>query len=108
MNFICVKIELMLKTKRKILFICSQNRWRSLTAEVIFRNHPQIEARSAGTSSNARHQVSVKDLTWADLILCMEERHAEIIKVLDIPSGYRYMDEELIKLLRQQIQLSLF
>ncbi|WP_262510218.1 hypothetical protein [Hymenobacter sediminis] len=34
---------------RKLLFICSQNRWRSLTAERLFDAHPDYEARSAGT-----------------------------------------------------------
>jgi len=34
----------------KLLFICSRNRWRSLTAEKIFDGANGIQARSAGTN----------------------------------------------------------
>ena len=37
----------------RLLFICSQNKWRSLTAERLFDNHPHHEARSAGTEPGA-------------------------------------------------------
>src|SRR5258706_220622 len=43
---------------RKILFICSQNRWRSPTAEKIFDGVDNISARSAGTEPAARIKVS--------------------------------------------------
>jgi predicted protein tyrosine phosphatase len=88
---------------RNVLFICSRNQWRSPTAEQIWRRHPLIRARSAGTSPNARHTVSVDDIEWADVILAMEEKHksrlvAEFkrmlegkpIHVLDIPDEYKY------------------
>lgn len=101
--------------KPKYLFVCSQNRWRSLTAEMIFRQDPRFEARSAGTSRGAKHVISQKDISWADLIICMEERHKEIIKhvfkdqkipkmvVLDIPSRLEYMDPELIEILEEKM-----
>jgi len=101
--------------KPKFLFVCSQNRWRSLTAEVIFRQDERFEARSAGTSRGARHIISHKDIDWADLIICMEERHKEIIKhifkdqklpkivVLDIPSSLEYMDPELVEILKDKM-----
>jgi hypothetical protein len=38
----------------KVLFVCSQNRLRSVTAERIFRDHPHLEVRSAGTDRNAQ------------------------------------------------------
>lgn len=102
-------------TKPNLLFICTYNQWRSLTAEMIFKKDPNFNVKSAGISPNARHQISQKDLEWADLILCMENRHAEAIKIkfrnqpippieiLDIDSGYRYMDEELISLLKEKV-----
>lgn len=58
-----------------ILFVCSRNQWRSPTAERLFRSHPRVSVRSAGTSPNARKHVSVEDVQWADLILVMEEKH---------------------------------
>jgi len=57
---------------RRVLFVCSRNQWRSPTAEAIYRNHPLVEALSAGVSSSARRRVSAKLLQLADLILVME------------------------------------
>ena len=98
------------------LFICSRNQWRSPTAETVFRRYPNVQARSAGTSPNARHTVSIDDIAWADKIFVMEQKHKsrllaqfpralqykEMI-VLDIPNDYRYMDEELIEILKVSV-----
>ncbi len=102
--------------KRNVLFICSKNHWRSPTAETVWRKHPQLSVRSAGTSSTARRKVSVDDIRWADVILVMEEKHksrlvAEFttsverkpIHVLDIPDEYKYMDPELVELLQEAV-----
>lgn len=92
-----------------ILFICSRNQWRSPTAEEIYRKHPGLNVRSAGTASSARVKVTGKLIDWADLIMVMEKRHKqqlykqfpealaekEVI-VLDIPDDYTYMDPELV------------
>lgn len=99
-----------------VLFVCSRNQWRSPTAETVWRNHPQLNVRSGGTSPNARHHVSESDLRWADVILVMEEKHRSRLKaeytrllefkpvhVLDIPDDYMYMDPELITLLQQAV-----
>lgn len=95
--------------KLNVLFVCSANQWRSPTAEVVWRKHPALSVRSAGTSSTARRKVSVDDIRWADVILVMEEKHkarllAEFtttvegkpLHVLDIPDNYKYMDPELV------------
>jgi len=42
----------------KILFVCSRNKWRSLTAEKIFHGFNGYEVRSAGTEENARIKVT--------------------------------------------------
>lgn len=97
----------------RVLFVCSRNQWRSPTAEEVWRRHPYVEARSAGTSRNARRGVSVGDLHWADVIVVMEEKHrarlladfrraleGKPLHVLDIPDDYRYMDPELVEQLR--------
>jgi predicted protein tyrosine phosphatase len=99
-------------SRLRILFICSRNRWRSPTAEGVYRNDPRVEVRSAGVSSAARRQVSERDLEWADLILVMEHGHARQIRErfreldlpnlqsLDIPDEYQFGDGELVKLIR--------
>lgn len=98
------------------LFICSRNQWRSPTAETVFRRYPNVQARSAGTSPNARHTVSIDDIAWADKIFVMEQKHKSRLLaqfpralqykgmiVLDIPDDYRYMDEELIEILKVSV-----
>ena len=92
-----------------ILFVCSRNKWRSATAETIFKNHPFHEVKSAGTSATARIKINAKLIDWEDLIFVMEKKHKQILTenfmeeiaekeliVLAIPDDYQYMDEELI------------
>lgn len=113
-----IQEEVMAKSEGMInaLFICSRNQWRSPTAEQLWRKHPNINARSAGTSPNARHKVSIEDVRWASIIFVMEEKHksrlvAEFsrlldnkpIHVLDIPDEYKCMDPDLIDMLEQSV-----
>ncbi|AZZ89970.1 phosphotyrosine protein phosphatase [Hahella sp. KA22] len=98
---------------RNILFVCSRNQWRSPTAEQVWRRHPELKVRSAGTSSKARKTIGPTDLCWADIILVMEDKHKhrltseygrllqhKQIHVLDIPDEYQYMDPELVEILQ--------
>ena len=93
-----------------ILFVCSRNIWRSPTAEVIYKNHTGIIARSAGTEPSARIKLSSKNIIWADFIFVMEKKHKQRmvekfpdeikgkqIVILDIPDEYKFMDLELIE-----------
>ena len=99
-----------------VLFVCSRNQWRSPTGEQVWRRHPLVNARSAGTSASARRVVSAADLAWADVVLVMEEKHKsrllaehrvllqdKSLHVLDIPDDYRYMDTELVELLSDPV-----
>lgn len=52
---------------RHILFICSQNRLRSPTAEQVFADWPGIETASAGLKPDADVPVSPELPQWADL-----------------------------------------
>jgi predicted protein tyrosine phosphatase len=40
---------------KRFLFVCSQNRLRSPTAEQIFSNRTDIEVSSAGTNNDAEN-----------------------------------------------------
>lgn len=99
-----------------ILFVCSKNKWRSRTAETIFKDIQKINVKSAGTDQGARIRLNEKHLEWADLIFVMEYKHKQIIKqqfrdfvnhkniiVLEIPDEYQYMDPELIELLQDSL-----
>ena len=63
-------------TAKKLLFVCSQNKQRSLTAEKLFERSADYQVRSVGTQPNARIVVTEGHLGWADIIFCMEKSHA--------------------------------
>jgi predicted protein tyrosine phosphatase len=99
-----------------ILFVCSRNKWRSLTAETIFKNSQLHNVKSAGTENSARIRVTEKLISWADLIFVMEKRHKQKLKekfgsvmdgkeiiILDISDDYQYMAEELIEILKSSV-----
>ena len=114
----------------KVLFVCSVNRLRSLTAHHVFRmTHPQHEYKSAGTDvtndlpynselgSNILKQEFVE---WADRIICMEKYHVDKIMkrferfvpdlrkkiwTANIKDNYDYMSPVLIQLLEDKILL---
>ncbi|HTI98178.1 MAG TPA: hypothetical protein VL527_04665 [Dongiaceae bacterium] len=101
----------------KILFICSRNRRRSLTAETIFQSEPAWEVRSAGTEDGARIKVTAGHLGWADVIVVMEKKHKERLqqkypealtgktcRCLFIPDDYEFMDGELVERLRTKMR----
>lgn len=98
-----------------LLFICSKNRWRSPTAELLFKNHPQHAAQSAGTSDKARIRVSQKMIDHADVIFVMERKHKDLLRqrfditgkqliVLDIEDNYHFNDLELIEILKEALR----
>ena len=107
----CKKFHHLLILPVNLLFVCSKNKWRSPTAETLYRQDPRVNVRSAGTSSSARKKISDRDLFWADLILVMENKHKRAIVeryrhldlpeiiVLDIPDDYQYMSDELIEMI---------
>ena len=101
--------------KKRILFLCSQNKLRSPTAETIFADHATIEVDSAGLNHDAVVPLSVEQIEWADLILVMESAQrnrlnrnfrpwlsGKRIAVLNIPDDYEYMDPALISLLERK------
>lgn len=100
------------QNKPNILFVCARNKFRSRTAETIFRKDERFNVRSAGLSEQSPHKLSYKDIEWADVILVMEKEHRTRIHqkfdcqgfpkiiILDIPDIYNYMDEELIEILQ--------
>ncbi len=100
----------------KLLFVCSRNRRRSLTAEKLMEGIPGYEARSVGTQSEARIVVTEGHVGWADIIFAMEKSHLSKLRirfpeavvgkqivVLRIPDDYDFMDGELLNELRAKL-----
>jgi predicted protein tyrosine phosphatase len=67
-------------SKKRVLFVCTHNEVRSLTAEQVYRGRDDIETRSAGTASHARNPLTKDVVDWADLVVVFEPKHAETIK----------------------------
>ena len=101
---------------KTVLFVCSQNRLRSPTAEQVFSGWPNIEVSSAGLNHDADEPLTAEMVEAADIIFVMEKTHraklarrfkahlrrARVI-CLDIPDNYEFMDPELVKLLESRV-----
>lgn len=101
---------------QNLLFICSRNKWRSPTAEDVWRDLGYA-TRSAGTSRDAENPISLEDLRWAEHIFVMEDKHRQRLlatygrvlahkplHVLHIPDNYHYQDPALVALLKEKIK----
>lgn len=103
--------------KHNILFVCSQNKLRSPTAECIYSTIEELDVDSAGTDHGAKKLVNEELVEWASRIVCMETKHALKIRkkfghllknkriiIVNIPDEYEYMDPGLIFALRAREQ----
>ena len=101
---------------KKLLFICSQNKLRSPTAEQVFSLDDRLEVRSAGLDKDAVNTLSSDDLQWADIIFVMEKTHQKRLSekyskyirekrviCLNIPDDYDFMDSELVGILERVV-----
>jgi len=112
---------------RKVLFICTANIQRSLTAEHYFTSlyssspKKSVAFKSAGVSfkecqRNNSTLCTVELLKWADQIFVFEQMHIDRIvehtgqrfvdKIhnFDIEDRYQYMQDELVELLRARFK----
>ena len=101
---------------KNVLFVCSQNKLRSPTAEQVFADWPGIETSSAGTNNDAENPLSSEEIEWADIIFVMEKTHRSKVQggyrsalkgkrliCLDIPDDYTFMDPALVTLLKMKV-----
>ena len=101
---------------KNVLFVCSQNRLRSPTAEQTFASYPNINVASAGTNADADNPLTTELVEWADLIFVMERSHRNKLQkkfkaelkdarliCLEIPDEYEFMDEGLVRLLKAKV-----
>lgn len=102
---------------QRLLFVCSQNRFRSPTAEAIFNGISDVEAASAGLNHDAVTPLSGDLIEWADIVFVMEKTHRNKLQkrfrhmlagkrvvTLGIPDIYEYMEPALVDLLRTSLR----
>ncbi|WP_345817579.1 low molecular weight protein tyrosine phosphatase family protein (plasmid) [Paraburkholderia sp. PREW-6R] len=101
----------------RALFVCSRNRLRSPTAEAVFAAWPGVETDSAGLAPDAETVLSAEQIEWAQVIFVMERAHKTKISkgfssqfrdkkivCLDIPDRYKYMQPELVMVLKKKVE----
>jgi predicted protein tyrosine phosphatase len=101
---------------QSVLFVCSQNRLRSPTAEQVFSRRQDLEVDSAGTNHDADNPLTAELVAWADVIFVMEKAHRSKLQrpfraslggrrviCLGIPDDYVFMQPELIRLLEIKV-----
>lgn len=99
-----------------MLFVCSQNRLRSPTAEQVFSRRQDLEVDSAGTNNDADNPLTAELVAWAAMIFVMEKVHRSKLQrrfraalggrrviCLDIPDDYDFMQPELIRILEIKV-----
>ena len=97
----------------RLLFVCSQNKLKSRTAEAVYSGYPGIEVDSAGLNHDATVPLSPEQIEWADVILVMEKSHRDKLSkkfqkhlsgkrvvVLGIPDECDYLDPTLVELIK--------
>lgn len=103
--------------RERLLFICTYNICRSLTAERLFQDHAHYEVRSAGTHHSAVQKVDAEVIRWADRVVVMEEAHqlalaerfpeavaGKTIVCLEIPDDYQPLAEDLVRVLTERLR----
>ena len=101
---------------KRVLFVCSQNRLRSPTAEQVFSKRSDIEVDSAGTNHDADNPLTAELVEWADIIFVMEKTHRTKLQqrfrsalkntrviCLDIPDEFEFMDPMLVRQLETKV-----
>ncbi|MCP4149059.1 MAG: protein tyrosine phosphatase [bacterium] len=103
--------------KLKLIFVCTINKMRSKTAEVLYRNDERFIVRSAGVAEDADVVLTEEMIDWADCIVAMEKKHVNKMKYrfphidvdaklvcLAIPDYFYFMAPELIKQLKEKFE----
>jgi predicted protein tyrosine phosphatase len=103
-------------SRKKVLFVCAQNRMRSFTAEKMFCGSMLYDVKSRGVAKDARIKLTEPDIRWADVIFVMEKNHknriakdfrsaivGKKIVCLFIEDIYDPMEPALIRELRQKL-----
>ena len=98
----------------RVLFVGSQNRLRSPTAEAVFAMYEGLETLSA--DADAVTPVDAELIEWAEIIFAMENSHRNKLRrrfgklldgkrlvVLRIRDDYDYMQPELVEILKKKV-----
>lgn len=104
--------------RRKVLCVCSAGLLRSTTLAFVLTNHPyNCNVRNCGFDIDfALIPLDEVLMEWADIVVCVEANHAEMVKsfykernlnkevlCLDIPDSYGAFDPTLVKIIQNKL-----
>ena len=102
--------------KKRVLFVCNQNRVRSVTAEYLYRPRQDMEVRSAGIAASAGVPLTQELFEWADHVFVFSKRQENVIKgryrdsfdarpvvCLGLPDRFEYKSPKLITALKKKL-----
>ncbi len=105
------------ETKKRVLFICTQNKVRSLTAEHLYRVRPDLDVKSCGTATFAKNQLTPELLNWAEAVFTFDDSHMETIEkgfaphvqgkpviCLGLPDVFTYKSDALVVKLTAKLE----
>jgi predicted protein tyrosine phosphatase len=97
------------RAKKRVLFVCTENRVRSATAEQVYRGRPDLEVRSAGVAEYAAVPLTPELFNWADLVFVFSKRQQRIVEArfpdraqrkrlvcLGLPDRFEYKSPKLV------------
>ena len=100
------------------MFVCTANNVRSRTCEEVYRQDPRFEVKSAGLHPDSKVRLNDTLLEWADYTIVMEKMNRISIRImfsevyhrlkiicLYIPSQYKFMQPELVDLVKSRVGL---
>jgi predicted protein tyrosine phosphatase len=98
-----------MRSKKRVLFVCTHNQVRSLTAEQIYRGRADLEVRSAGTAEHANAPLTPELFDWADQVFVFSRRQRKVIEerfpnsfggktvvCLHLPDRFEYKSPKLV------------
>lgn len=103
--------------KLRVLFVCTQNKVRSLTAEHLYRERHDLDVRSCGTAPFAKNQLTEEVMHWAEMVFIFDDSQQEVIEKrfgkdalgkevikLGLEDIYQYKSESLVNKLIAKIE----
>lgn len=100
---------------KKALCVCSAGLLRSPTIAWVMSNNG-YNTRACGVHDYALIEVDKVLLEWADIIICADETHLDVLRnrypdlveyhayVLHIPDQFQYRDPELVQLIEEKLK----
>lgn len=103
--------------KKRVLFVCRENRVRSATAEIMYGTRPDLEVRSAGVAEYAAVPLTQEIFDWADEVFVFSKWQQRLVQgrhqsstgdkqvvCLNVPDRFEYKSPKLVKKITDRLE----